>query len=88
MDNTDNKEAVPAGLRVMIFNNFVKTLRQQSPKACTFIAPYKDANGELTLMYKVGGQDYHLSIPENYDITIADRERIKNLIEETCQKVK
>lgn len=84
----ENTDKMPLGLKVMIFNNFVKTLKSEVPKQCTFVSPYKDHKGEFTLMYKVGGQDYHISVPEDYDITVADRTRIKTLIEETCQKVK
>jgi len=88
MQNNTDKQEMPVGLRVMIFNNFVRTLKKEVPSKCTFISPYKDVKGEVTLMYKVGGKDYHISVPENYDITLADRTRIKTLIEETCQKAK
>lgn len=84
----EQQKEMPKGLRVMIFNNFVKTLKNQVSSKCTFIAPYKDIEGEVTLAYRVAGKEHHISVPENYDITVADRERIKELIEETCQKTK
>lgn len=84
----DKQEEMPKGLKVMIFNNFVKTLKKDVSSKCTFIAPYKDSEGELTLAYRVSGEEHHISVPEDYDITVADRERIKNLIEETCQKAR
>lgn len=75
-------------IQVMVFNNFIKTLKKDVPNSCTFIGPIKDTKGELFIKYRVLGKDYYLSIPQNYDITIADRVRIRNLIEETCQNTK
>ena len=76
--------------RQNILLEYVKLIKKDLPKSCTFLAPVRKTNNNLYLRATIKSADgtkdnYLYSLPEDLDLTDADLNRVKNLILEKCQ---
>jgi hypothetical protein len=62
----------------------VKSIKKQVPSSCTFLAPYTDKSGEVYLKAVINKKPTYLSIPQDFQFTVSDVNRIIELITNKC----
>lgn len=76
--------------RQTVLLEYVKLIKKDLPKNCTFLAPLRKSDNTLYLKATVKSADstknnFLYTLPEDLDLTDADLNRIKKLILEKCQ---
>jgi hypothetical protein len=67
-----------------LFNTYLKIIKSEVPRACSFLSLMKKTDGELRIRAVINGEIYQFSVPQDLQMTEADLERVKNLIIEKC----
>ena len=71
-------------LRRNIFAEMLKNLKKSLPISCSFISPIRLASGETRVRVIVKGEEYHYSIPQDFDLTSADISELYTQILNKC----
>lgn len=76
--------------RQTVLLEYVKLIKKDLPKNCTFLAPLRKSDNTLYLRATVKSADgtksnFLYTLPEDLDLTDADLNRVKQLITEQCQ---
>lgn len=66
------------------FGNIVTNIKKGLPKSCTFLAPYKDINGDYSVKANVDGTTYYYSVPRGLIFTQAAIKELHSQILEKC----
>lgn len=81
-NNTQSNKIDPR----MILAAVTKDLKNQLPKSCTFLAPYKKTDGSFILRAKISGESYDVSLPDGLEFNPTNINYMFEQLNAVCNK--